>query len=170
MARVAAALVVLQVLAISACGGGGRPTYPPSAEHPLLAHAVPEIRHRQTLDGAAFDPNRLAGKRVLIKFFADYCKPCKETLPAAERLHQANPDVIFIGIDEDEDVGLAQTVVRRYGLTFPVIHDSSNVLSGRFRVTTMPTTFVADAAGVIRWVGREGQTEDDLRRAIAATR
>lgn len=31
-------------------------------------------------------------------------------------------------------------------------------------------TFVADRAGVIRWVGGEGQTEDDLTRAVEAAR
>ncbi len=50
------------------------------------------------------------------------------------------------------------------------MHDEGNVLSGRFRVSTMPTTFVADSTGVVRWVGGEGQTEDDLRRAIEAAR
>jgi thiol-disulfide isomerase/thioredoxin len=150
--------------------GGGRPTYPPSAQHPLLSQALPEIRHRDTLDGQAFDSARAAGKPAVVKFFADYCKPCKETLPAAERVHQANPDVLFIGIEEDEDPDVARAVVRRYGLTFPVIHDRANVLSGRFRVSTMPMTFVVDGSGVIRWVGREGQTEEDIRRAVAAAR
>jgi hypothetical protein len=32
----------------------------------------------------------------------------------------------------------------------------------------MPMTFVADGSGVIRWVGGEGQTEEDLRRAVEA--
>jgi len=32
----------------------------------------------------------------------------------------------------------------------------------------MPATFVADAHGVVRWVGGEGQTEDDLTRAVEA--
>jgi hypothetical protein len=34
----------------------------------------------------------------------------------------------------------------------------------------MPMTFVADGSGVIRWVGREGQTEDDIKRAVGAAK
>jgi hypothetical protein len=64
----------------------------------------------------------------------------------------------------------AASLAQRYGLSFAVVHDEGNVLSGRFRVSTMPTTFVADSTGVVRWVGGEGQTEDDLRRAIEAAR
>jgi thiol-disulfide isomerase/thioredoxin len=161
-----AALALLLVPA--ACGGHA--SYPPSAQHPLLAKPLPEIRHRQTLDGQPLDAAQLQGKPVLVKFFADYCQPCKETLPAAERVHQSYPDVTFLGIDEDESSETASAVTQRFGLTFPVVHDQGNILSGRFRVSTMPMTFVADASGTVRWVGGEGQTEYDLRRAVQAAR
>ena len=155
--------------ALAAAIGCGTPSFPPSADHPLLGAQLPEI-HRQSIDGHAIDKGLLAGTPVLVKFFADYCQPCKETLPAAERVHEAYPDVTFLGIDEDESSESARDVARRYGLTFPVVHDASNVLAGRFRVSAMPMTFVADSTGVIRWVGAEGQTEDDLRRAVQAAR
>lgn len=148
----------------------GRPSYPQSAAHPLLGQPLPAIHHKQTLDGHPLDSDQLAGKPVLVKFFADYCKPCKETLPAAERVHEAHPDVLFVGIDEDEGLDAANGLVQRYSLTFPVIHDDGNVLSGRFRVSTMPMTFVADASGTISWVGDETQTEDELKRAVEAAR
>jgi cytochrome c biogenesis protein CcmG, thiol:disulfide interchange protein DsbE len=163
----------LALSALTALGGGcGRPPHPTSSfrAHPLLGQALPAVHHRQTLDGQPFDSGQLAGKPVLIKFFADYCKPCKETLPAAERVHEAHPEVLFVGIDEDESVETANSVAQRFSLTFPIIHDVDNVLAGRFRVTSMPTTFVTDTAGVIRWVGGEEQTEDDLTRAVEAAR
>jgi cytochrome c biogenesis protein CcmG/thiol:disulfide interchange protein DsbE len=159
-------VVALVVAAGAACSGPA--SFPPSAAHPLLAKPLPEIHHRQTLDGQPLDATQLAGKPVLVKFFADYCQPCKETLPAAERVHQSHPEVAFLGIDEDESLETASALAQRYGLTFPVVHDQGNVLSGRFRVSSMPMTFVADAKGVGRWVGGEGQTEDDLKRAVEA--
>jgi thiol-disulfide isomerase/thioredoxin len=131
---------------------------------------LPQIRHRQTLGGQPFDADGLAGKPVAIKFFADYCKPCKASLPAAERVYQSHADVVFIGIDEDDSIEVASSVVARLGITFPVIHDESNALSGRFRVDALPMTFVADRSGLVRWVGSERQTEDDLRRAVEAAR
>jgi len=160
-------MTLAPLLLQAACGHAD---YPPATAHPLLGQPLPTIHHRQTLDGQPFDARTLAGKPVLVKFFADYCKPCKDTLPAAERIHEANPDVLFVGIDEDEEAQTASSLVKRYSLTFPVIHDGANVLSARFRVSTMPMVFVADKTGVIRWVGAEGQTEDDLRRAVDAAR
>lgn len=107
---------------------------------------------------------------MLVKFFAEYCEPCKATLPAAERVHEAHPEVAFVGIDEDDSLGTAHALAERYGLSFPIIHDGGNVISGQYRVSTMPMTFVADARGVVRWVGDEHQTEDDLRKAVEAAR
>lgn len=147
----------------------GRPAgYPASVAHPLAGKPLPEIHHRTTLDGQPFDSAQLAGRPVLVKFFADYCVPCRETLPAAQRIHAAHPDVAFVGIDEDETAETAQSLAQRYGLTFPVVHDEGNVLSGRFRVSSLPMTFVADRTGVVRWVGAEGQTEGDLESAVEA--
>jgi thiol-disulfide isomerase/thioredoxin len=144
------------------------PTFPPSSGHPLLGAPLPEIRRRESLDGHLVDQGALTAGPVLVKFFAEYCEPCKETLPAAERIHEAYPEVTFVGVDEDESSEAARALVSRYGLTFPVVHDTSNVLAASFGVTSMPMTFVADARGVVRWVGAQGQTEDDLRRAVQA--
>ena len=51
-----------------------------------------------------------------------------------------------------------------------MLHDASKALSGRFHVSDMPMTFIADRAGTVRWVGAEEQTEDSLRRAVEALR
>jgi cytochrome c biogenesis protein CcmG, thiol:disulfide interchange protein DsbE len=161
-------LVAVSVAALAlALAGCGAPAFPPSAGHPLLGQALPEIHHRQTVDGHPVD---VVGGPVLVKFFADYCQPCKVTLPAAERIHEEFPDVTFVGIDEDESRETGQELARRYGLTFPVVHDGGNVLAGRFRVSEMPATFVTDGAGTIRWVGAAGQTEEELRQAVRAAR
>ena len=158
------------LVCVCVCECGGHAEFPPPLQHPLLGQTLPAIHHRETLDGQPFDAAQLAGKPVLVKFFADYCKPCKATLPAAERLHEAHPEVLFVGIDEDETSETARSVVQRFNLTFPVIHDTDNVLSGRFRVSSMPMTFVTDSGGVVRWVGGDGQTEDDLQHAVEAAR
>ena len=103
-----------------------------------------------------------------MKFFAQYCAPCMVTLPDAERVHEEHKETVFVGVDEDEGLEPARALVTRFGITFPVVHDTSNALSGRFRVDSMPMTFVGDRQGTIRWVGGEGQTGEDLERAVSA--
>jgi len=85
-------------------------------------------------------------------------------------LTKEGTDVVVVGISEDEDAALALDQVARYGLSFPVILDSGNVLAGRFRVTEMPVSFLADRDGRIVWVGGPEQGEDALENAVAAAR
>jgi peroxiredoxin len=142
---------------------------PPSAPSPLLGKSLPEMR-RPTLAHGDLDATRLRGRPVVVKFFAEYCEPCKRTLGAAQRLSVEYPGVQFVGVSEDEYQATAEKLVKHHGLTFPVVLDRGHVLQGRFRVREMPVTFVADSAGIVRWVGGPAQTEDELADAIAAVR
>ena len=150
-------------LALSGCGGAR--ALPASAPSPLAGKPLPSFT-RRTLAGAAVDTKALAGKVVVVKFFAEYCAPCTKTVPAAQALASEHPEVAFIGISEDERASTAAQLVQRHGLTFPVIHDAGQVLSGRFRVREMPATFVTGRDGVVRWVGGENQDEAALRDAV----
>ncbi len=150
-------------------GCAAKPAVPASAPSPLVGNAVPDFR-RPTLDGATFDTKAQRGHIVVIKFFAKYCEPCRETLPETERLHRARPDLTIVGIDEDEQESDAREVVASYGLTFPVLHDSGNVLSGRFRVRELPKTFVIDAKGDVRWIAADARAHEALGSAVDAVK
>jgi len=163
-------LRLISCLALAcACAGPGAVVAPRSSASPLLGGNLPELR-RRTLAGAAFSSEAQRGRLVVVKFFAKYCVPCQRTLPEAERLARRFTDVAVVGISEDEDAALALDQVARYGLSFPVILDSGNVLAGRFRVTEMPVSFLADRDGRIVWVGGPEQGEDALENAVAAAR
>lgn len=150
---------------VTGCGGS-QPAEPPSSvPHALAGRPAPDLQ-RAAVDGSKVDTQALRGHVVVVKFFADYCEPCKRTLPAVERVHRDRPDVAFIGVDEDESEERVRALIGRYGLSFPIVHDRSNVLSGRFRVSQMPTTFVIGRGGNVSWVGGERQTENDLEIAI----
>ncbi|MCA9596315.1 MAG: TlpA family protein disulfide reductase [Myxococcales bacterium] len=151
---------------LAACSSAP-PKLPPTAPSPLLEKPLPAFE-RPTLGGERVATQSYAGRPVVVKFFAEYCKPCQRTLPAAERLHREHPDVAFIGVSEDERESTARGVVQKHGLTFPVVLDRGNVLAGRFRVSEMPVTFVVDRRGFVRWVGSADQTEADFEQAVGA--
>lgn len=142
------------------------PAVPASAPSALLDKPVPDFR-RPTLQGATFDTKAERGHVVVVKFFAKYCEPCQKTLPEAERLHRARPELAIVGVDEDEHESEARDVVASYGLTFPIVHDAGNVLSGRYRVSELPMTFVVDAKGSVRWVASSVEAHEALESAVA---
>jgi cytochrome c biogenesis protein CcmG/thiol:disulfide interchange protein DsbE len=140
---------------------------PPSAQSAVLGAAMPAFK-RPSIQGPLFDSTTAAGRVLVVDFFAGYCLPCQRALPAVERLARERRDVVFVGVSLDDDAGLAMRQVLRHRLTFPVVHDSGNVLAGRFRVTDLPATFVIDAAGRVAWVSGPGQSDGALDRAVAA--
>lgn len=166
MKRTGFAPILLLFAGGAACGP---PSYPVSAGHSLLNTRLPEI-HEASVNGADVDSREVLGHPVVIKFFAKSCAACRRTLPNAERLHEAYRDVAFIGVSEDDDEASAEWLIRAYDLHFPVILDAGKNMSSLFRVGEIPTAFVADRRGVIRWVGGETQSGGDLRQAIEAAR
>jgi cytochrome c biogenesis protein CcmG/thiol:disulfide interchange protein DsbE len=160
---------MLLLCAVAAgCGPRGGGPVPPSAQSPLHSKVIPDF-DRPTLDGPKVDTKALRGKVVVVKFFAEYCEPCKRTLPAAQQMHEKyGGKVAFVGVSEDEQESAARRVVATYGLTFPVVLDRGNVLAGRFRVNEIPVTFVVDGQGTVRWVGGPSHSEHDLERAVAS--
>jgi thiol-disulfide isomerase/thioredoxin len=168
-------VVALPLLAAAGCGPGAMPASyaqnPLAPAGPLASQSkpLPEIK-RRTLDGTTFDTAEARGHKVtVVKFFAKYCEPCKRSLPWFSQFAKEHPEVAVLGIAEDERESDVRDVATTFGLKFPIVHDTGNALSGRFRVTDMPITFVADKAGRIRWVGGPDQTEADLEAAVAAS-
>jgi thiol-disulfide isomerase/thioredoxin len=143
-----------------------QPAHSASSSHALAGAKVPAFE-RAAIGGQRVQTTA-TGKILVVKFFASYCEPCVRTLPLVERIHEQNPDVVLIGIDEDDSESKARALIETYHLSFPVILDRDNILSGRFRVSSLPMMFVADREGVIRWVGAEDATDAELRAAILA--
>jgi cytochrome c biogenesis protein CcmG/thiol:disulfide interchange protein DsbE len=140
---------------------------PPSSASRLLGAAVPAF-HRPTLAGGQFDTIASAGQVLVVDFFAAYCAPCRHRLPLLEALHRKRPELAIVGISLDESAERTAALVARYGLTFPVVHDSGAALAGRFRVAELPAAFVVDRAGRLVWAGGGEQAEDALTRAAEA--
>jgi len=171
----AAVFTIAVAVVFAGCGPAAMP--PSYSQSPLAPSGptaaqqkpLPDIK-RRTLDGATFDTAEARGRKVtVVKFFAKYCEPCKRSLPWFQQFAKTHPEVAVLGIAEDERESDVRDVASTFGLTFPIVHDTGNALSGRFRVTDMPITFVADKGGRIRWVGGPDQTETDLEAAVSAS-
>jgi peroxiredoxin len=144
---------------------------PPSGPSPLLGLETPAFR-RPTVQGPVFDTATARGRVLVVDFFAAYCRPCQRALPALEALHEQRPDVEIVGVSLDDGPEGAVAMIRRHHLTFPVVHDSEHVLAGRYRVSELPASFVADAAGRVAWTAgpaqAASQSDDALLRVVTA--
>lgn len=162
------ALLLSALLALAACGAPPAKA-PPSSPSSLLGQPAPAFQ-RAAVDGTKVDVGAPSGKVVVVKFVATYCQPCLRTLPAIEKLHQEHPEIAIVGVSEDEHESQARQLATSMNLTFPVVHDTQQVLAARYRVGDLPVTYVIDGKGSVAWVGGPEKSEQDLVAATLATK
>ena len=94
----------------------------------------------------------LRGHPVVINFWASWCPPCRQELPALQSAYQRFRDqgVILLGVDVHESAEAIQNFAPQFGLTFPLLLDQDGALSERFQVRGVPTTVFLDAEGIVR--------------------
>lgn len=94
---------------------------------------------------------------VLVDFWATWCKPCVESMPAMERVykrfHDQGFEVLSVNTEGRDAAARAVAFARRHQLTFPVVLDDG-VVAEAYKVTTIPHMVLVDRYGVVRDVHR----------------
>ncbi|MFL6132326.1 MAG: TlpA family protein disulfide reductase [Nocardioidaceae bacterium] len=94
--------------------------------------------------------SRLRGPLV-INLFAQWCGPCRAEMPYYQQLHRkARGEVRVLGIDYlDTQPARALDLVRRTGVTYPLLADPSGVLRPDFKIRGLPGVVLVDAKGKV---------------------
>jgi cytochrome c biogenesis protein CcmG, thiol:disulfide interchange protein DsbE len=140
---------------------------PPSMLHPLLNQPGPTFEAYSLDNRSVTVPSYGASRVMVIDFWASWCGSCAQTMPALESLWRAKraDGLMVVGLSVDEEPEQALEGAYRFGVTFPVVHDRGQQLQGAFGVSQVPTTFVLDASGRVRFVGRDPES---INRAVTA--
>lgn len=112
-----------------------------SGQSPLLTATL--------LDGRSIALSELRGRPVLVHFWATWCPMCKFEQAAIDRLSKDH-QVVTVAMRSGDSSTVEHFMVQE-GLSFPVIVDDSGELARRFGVRGVPTSFVVDANGRIRF-------------------
>ena len=108
----------------------------------------------ETLDlqGKAWNTTELAGKVVVLNFWATWCAPCKDELPTLQTLHDiSDSQTVVLTINVREPAARASRYMQSTGMTFPVISDAKGEWAKRWGVTVYPTTILIAPNGQARW-------------------
>lgn len=111
----------------------------------------------KALDGETLRSQDLAGKVVLLNFWATWCRPCKEEMPSLARLQQQLDPQRFRVVTVTADMhphGIKQFLAQ-LGIGLPVLFDEDQEVSRMFMVRGLPTTVLLapDGTQVGRAVG-----------------
>lgn len=116
---------------------------------------LPDVKLSK-LDGSSVGlASTIKGRVALVNFWATWCGPCMQELPALDALHRklvANPDVLVMAVNVDQGIGLSflADFWGRYRLDLPLYVDSAGRASSTYRLAVLPMTYIVDRGGIVR--------------------
>ncbi|MGD8322577.1 MAG: TlpA disulfide reductase family protein [Gemmatimonadota bacterium] len=106
-----------------------------------------------TLDGDTIQSADLAGKVVVVNFWATWCIPCRLEMPSLEKLHEKHQgdDLVVLGFNVDVGgEGTVRDFLRERHISYQVGRASQRARRAFGGIPGIPTTFIVDRKGVIR--------------------
>ena len=93
----------------------------------------------------------MAGRPVIVNFFASWCEPCQKETPLIARFYRARHGrVAIIGIDVNDSAAKAVAFVRKSGVTYPVAVDPMPMRTAvAYNLPGLPATFFLNARHLI---------------------
>lgn len=93
------------------------------------------------------------GKPIFINFWASWCPPCIEEMPAIQEAYNKFGDqVIILGINltSVDDKETAINFMKQNGYDMPILFDYDGNVGKLYRANNIPTSYFIDAKGIIR--------------------
>ena len=113
----------------------------------------------------------LSGKVVVVDFWATWCGPCRQSFPSLQAISKRHEgQVAVVGVSVNDDVDGVADFAKELGTTFPIGWDKGHAIADRWKVPTMPSSYVLDGTGTVRFVHagfREGD-EAELEKEVAS--
>jgi thiol-disulfide isomerase/thioredoxin len=110
---------------------------------------LPDVKYVDTT-GKAYTAAELAGKVVVVNFWATWCHPCQKEIPDLSKLYEKYKDkgVVMLGVltDSPSDSELLN-FESDYAMSYPVVRSSSDIMVSFHYPQALPTTFVFDRGG-----------------------
>lgn len=112
---------------------------------------LPDLNYVDTF-GTAYSHDSLAGKVVLVNFWATWCHPCEVEIPALSKAYEKykSQGVVFLGVMMDDNAPNSQQLLNfqsDHDMTYPVVRKTDELVASYHYPDAFPTTFVFDRSG-----------------------
>lgn len=132
-------------------------------QQPELSHNLTPVRsvipasdfELEDMDEEKVKFSKYLGKVVLLNFWATWCPPCVREMPSMEKLHQQvnAEDFKVIAVNQMEDVDQVFAFTGQLDIypSFEILFDKTSKVSQDYAVRGLPTTYLIDKQGNIRY-------------------
>ncbi len=126
------------------------------------------------LDGETISTASWHGKVVIVNFWATWCPPCREEIPALIRLQNQYKDrlqIIGISADDEDQADNVAAFAKQAGINYPIVMASKEMIAEYGGVPALPTSFIVNTNGgvVQKHVGlhEPAEYEAEVRSLLA---
>lgn len=161
MRCMATGLLALFIVLLPAAADATGPMALPKGVRSLPPQPAPQFR-LSDMDGRLFDLAQARGSWVFVHFWASWCRPCREEMPAIQRLSRLMEDaplrIVLINTAEDEDSIFSFMAVVAPDMS--TLMDRDGQATEAWRPRGLPATYLVDPRGVIRYQALGGRPWD----------
>ena len=132
----------------------------------LDGRPLPEVP-LQNFSGTGVHFADLKGKPAVINVWQEACLPCKDEMPAFEKVHQTVGErVRFVGLDSKDSLDRARAFAKKIGVTYDLWRDPEGQVFSALKLVALPSTLFVDASGRIVYARTGAMTADQLTAKV----
>lgn len=105
------------------------------------------------LDGKNYKLGGQREKPLMINFWASWCPPCREEIPALNKVYNQYKDkfdLYAVNVTKTDNLDKVKQFVNQHDLKFPVLLDLDGEAASAYRILFLPTSFLVDKNGNVR--------------------
>lgn len=124
----------------------------PCAAALQIGDTAPEFSRPRMSDNAAVALSDYRGKVVYVDFWAAWCEPCRQSMPALNRLRNSFREHGFevLAVNLDQNRAWAERFLREHPVDYPIVLDPEGTVPVAYGVEKMPSGFFIDRKGRVR--------------------
>ena len=158
---ITASIILLAILELNVWAMSRAPKVSPDAQTKAIEFTL------EDLNGKQHSLSDYKGKVVFLNFWATWCPPCREEMPAMQKLYETwdKDKFVMLAVNIGQGKTTVQKFVKEHGYTFPVLLDGNSKVAGKYMVQGIPTTYFVDKQGnlVSRIVGAREWSLKDIK-------
>jgi len=113
-------------------------------------------------------PDALKSKVVVVDFWASWCTPCAKSFPVLDELQKKYGDkLVILAVNVDEKAANMDKFLAKHAVSFTVVRDAQQKLVAVAEPQTMPTSFILDGEGKVRFLHSGFHGEDTRKEYIS---